>query len=276
MTHTRSLVARLLFAFFVAAVIPEASAGELILVAGGGTGGDGATAKRAALIAPFGVGFDAGGTLFFVEMTGHRVRKISRDGLVKSVAGTGSVGNGGDGGPAIDATLNGPHSLAVAKSGEIFVADTWNNRVRKIDRAVRRDHELCGDRAEGFRRRWWSGAGGGIRRNLLLGARRGKPINVLGGPRQSPNQKDRHEDRDCLDRRRQRQERRTRRRSGCNLGALGRSPSGGRRYAVGTSISWSAQGTPFGSSIDPGRFARWPVPASPVTQVMVATRCERG
>ncbi len=133
MTHTRSLVARLLFAVVVAAVIPEASAGELILVAGGGTEGDGATAERAALIAPFGVGFDAGGTLFFVEMTGHRVRKIGRDGLVKSVAGTGSMGDAGDGGPAINAALNGPHSLAVAKSGEIFVCDTWNNRVRKID-----------------------------------------------------------------------------------------------------------------------------------------------
>jgi len=133
MTRTRSLVTCLLFALGVGVVNPEASAGELILVAGGGTEGDGATAERAALIAPFGVGFDAGGTLFFVEMTGHRVRKIGPDGLVKSVAGTGSVGNGGDEGPAIDATLNGPHSLAVAKSGEIFVCDTWNNRIRKID-----------------------------------------------------------------------------------------------------------------------------------------------
>ena len=71
-----------------------------MLVAGGGTGGDGASADRAEIISPFGVGFDAAGTLFFVEMTGHRVRKIGPDGLVTTLAGTGREGSGGDDGPA--------------------------------------------------------------------------------------------------------------------------------------------------------------------------------
>ncbi len=55
-------------------------AGRLVLVAGGGSEGDGASADRARVTSPFGVGFDAKGTLYFVEMLGHRVRKIGPDG----------------------------------------------------------------------------------------------------------------------------------------------------------------------------------------------------
>ena len=132
-----------------------ARAGRLVLVAGGGHGGDGTSADRAELIAPFGVGFDAEGTLFFVEMTGHRVRKIGPDGLVTTVAGTGHEGSGGDDGPAAKAELNGPHSLAVTRDGDIFVADTWNNRVRKIDARSGRITNVAGTGRKGF-----SGDGG--------------------------------------------------------------------------------------------------------------------
>src|SRR3954454_1299239 len=75
--------------------------GRLVLVAGGGTGEDGAPADRAQLASPFGVGFDPEGTLFFVELTGERVRKIDPAGRVVTVAGTGKKGDGGDGGPAV-------------------------------------------------------------------------------------------------------------------------------------------------------------------------------
>ena len=91
------------------------------------------TPGGAQITSPFGVAFDDRGTLYFVEMLGHRVRKIGRDGLVTTLAGTGREGNGGDAGLAIRAEFNGPHSLAVTTSGDIYVADTWNNRVRKID-----------------------------------------------------------------------------------------------------------------------------------------------
>jgi sugar lactone lactonase YvrE len=131
------------------------SGGRLTLVAGGGTGADGAPASQAKLIAPFGVGFDASKTLFFVEMTGHRLRKIGQDGLVTTVAGTGHAGSGGDGAPAAQAQLNGPHSLAVAKNGDIFVADTWNNRVRKIDARTGVIANIAGTGKKGF-----SGDGG--------------------------------------------------------------------------------------------------------------------
>ena len=130
-------------------------AGRLVLVAGGGAGGDGASADRAKLISPFGTGFDSEGTLFFVEMTGHRVRKIGADGLVVTLAGSGREGNGGDGGPAAQAELNGPHSLLVARNGDVLVSDTWNNRVRKIDARTGRITNVAGTGRKGF-----SGDGG--------------------------------------------------------------------------------------------------------------------
>ncbi len=131
------------------------SAGRLVLVAGGSAGGDGSPADRAELISPFGVGFDAEGTLFFVEMIGNRVRKIGPDGLVTTIAGTGRKGSLGDDGPAAKAELNGPHSLAVTRSGDIYVADTWNNRVRKIDARSGRIATVAGTGQKGF-----SGDGG--------------------------------------------------------------------------------------------------------------------
>ncbi len=129
--------------------------GRLVLVAGGGAGGDGSPADQAEVITPFGVDFDAGGALFFVELNGHRVRKIGPDGLVTTLAGTGRKGDSGDDGPAIRAELNGPHSLVVTKNGDVIVADTWNNRVRKIDPRTGRITNVAGTGRKGF-----SGDGG--------------------------------------------------------------------------------------------------------------------
>ena len=165
------------------AVDDPGRAGRLVLVAGGGTGGDGASADRAKLVSPFGVGFDAEGTLFFVEMTGHKVRKIGPDGLVVTVAGSGQVGSGGDDGPAARAELNGPHSLAVAGNGDVFVTDTWNNRVRKIDARSGRITTIAGTGRKGF-----SGDGGPATRAEFGGIylprpRRGRADDGPGGPR---------------------------------------------------------------------------------------------
>ena len=165
------------------AVDDPGRAGRLVLVAGGGTGGDGASADRAKLVSPFGVGFDAEGTLFFVEMTGHKVRKIGPDGLVVTVAGSGQVGSGGDDGPAARAELNGPHSLAVAGNGDVFVTDTWNNRVRKIDARSGRITTIAGTGRQGVLRGWRAGHPGRIRRDLLPRPRRGRADDGPGGPR---------------------------------------------------------------------------------------------
>ena len=134
-----------------ARIEPEFSNGRLTSVAGGDT----AAPDRTKIVSPFGIAFDAEKTLFFVEMTGRRVRKIGRDGLVITIAGTGSEGSRGDDGPAATAELNGPHSLAVAKNGDIFIADTWNNRVRKVDARTGIITNFAGTGRKGF-----SGDGG--------------------------------------------------------------------------------------------------------------------
>ncbi len=117
---------------FVLAVSSGVRADRVVLVAGGGTQGDGA-ATEAKLQAPFGIDFDRDGNLYFVEMVGQKLRKIDTKGMLTTLAGTGDKGNTGDDGPATKATFNGMHSLAVEVTGDLFLADTWNNRVRKVD-----------------------------------------------------------------------------------------------------------------------------------------------
>lgn len=82
---------------------------------------------------PFGVDFDNAGNAYVVEYEGHRVLKIDAKGNLTTIAGTGVKGFGGDSGPAIKAQFSGMHGLAIAPNGDIYVADTWNNRVRKIN-----------------------------------------------------------------------------------------------------------------------------------------------
>jgi NHL repeat len=129
--------------------------GRIVLIAGEGSPSDRGAGEHTRLNGPFGVGFDAQGVLYFVEMTGQRVRKLGADGLVTTIAGTGRQGDSGDRGPADRALLNGPHSLAVAHNGDVFVADTWNNRVRKIDAKSGRIATVLGTGKKGF-----SGDGG--------------------------------------------------------------------------------------------------------------------
>jgi sugar lactone lactonase YvrE len=130
--HT--LVRRLVAPFALClAVAPAARADKLVVVAGGGKGDDGVPATQARLVAPFGVDFDRAGNLYIVEMTGARVLKVDPKGILHVLGGTGTKGDRGDGGPATLAQFNGPHSLAVTPDGTVYLADTWNNRVRKID-----------------------------------------------------------------------------------------------------------------------------------------------
>ena len=110
-----------------------AQAEKVVLVAGGGDGGSGSPAEAAKLVAPFGVDFDRSGNMYMVEMTGYRAHKVDDKGILTTIAGTGEKGNRGDGGPALKAEFNGMHSLAVAPDGSVFLADTWNNRVRRYD-----------------------------------------------------------------------------------------------------------------------------------------------
>jgi sugar lactone lactonase YvrE len=108
-------------------------ADKLVLVAGGGTADDGVPATQAKLDKPFCVAFDKAGNLFIGEFAGHRIRKVDTRGIISTVAGTGEKGFSGDGGPAIHAQINTVHDLIVADNGDIYVADTNNKRVRKIE-----------------------------------------------------------------------------------------------------------------------------------------------
>src|SRR5208283_1475129 len=97
-----------------------------------GFGGDGGPAPRAQLNHPEGVAVDASGNLYIADTDNNRIRKISPNGIITTVAGTGIAGFSGDGGPASQAQLNHPEGVAVDASGNLYIADTGNNRIRKI------------------------------------------------------------------------------------------------------------------------------------------------
>lgn len=110
-----------------------ARADKLVLFAGGGTEKDNVPATKAKLNQPFGIDFDKAGNAYIVELGGGRILKVDTAGKLTILAGTGKKGDKGDGGDAINATFNGMHSLAVAPDGVFYIADTWNNRLRKFN-----------------------------------------------------------------------------------------------------------------------------------------------
>jgi DNA-binding beta-propeller fold protein YncE len=110
-----------------------ARADTLVLIAGGGDGENNVPATKARLIQPFGIDFDRAGNFYLAELQGQRLLKVDPKGIFTILAGTGKKGDSGDGGDPLSATFNGMHSLAVTPDGAIYAADTWNNRVRKID-----------------------------------------------------------------------------------------------------------------------------------------------
>ncbi len=88
--------------------------------------------KPSPLKAPFGIDFDANGTMWIVELGGGRVHRRMADGQLAVVAGDGSKSYKGDGGPMGQATFNGMHNVAVTPAGDVYIADTWNHSVRRI------------------------------------------------------------------------------------------------------------------------------------------------
>jgi len=102
-------------------------------IAGGGSGGDSGPATSATLDAPAGVAVDASGNLFTTSY-GGRVRRVdSATGLITTVAGNGISSFSGDGGPATSAALLTPLGMAMDANGNLFIADVWNNRIRRVD-----------------------------------------------------------------------------------------------------------------------------------------------
>lgn len=96
-----------------------------------GFAGDGGLATSARLNQPDDVAVDAAGNLYVLDQGNQRVRKVSA-GIITTVAGNGQAGFGGDGGPAKLASLNNPQAIAVDASGNLYIADTGNDRVRRV------------------------------------------------------------------------------------------------------------------------------------------------
>jgi sugar lactone lactonase YvrE len=131
-------------------VLPCARADKLVLVAGGGTQAENTSATRAKLQGQFGVDFDGKGNLYIVEMVGQRLLRVDGKGDLTVLAGTGRKGDGGDDGPPRKAEFNGMHSLAVTPDGDVYLADTWNNRVRRIDHKTGMIAAFAGTGEKGF------------------------------------------------------------------------------------------------------------------------------
>ena len=114
------------------------SAGVITTVAGTGIRGfsrDGGPAVDAWLASPGGVAVDGAGNLFIADDGNRRIRKVDSAGVITTVAGTGGFGFSGDGGPAVDARLSYPRGVAVDGAGNLFIADWWDDRIRKVDSA---------------------------------------------------------------------------------------------------------------------------------------------
>src|ERR1035438_693246 len=111
-----------------------AAGGTISTIAGSGSSGDsgdGGPALSADLLWPAGLALDTAGNLYV--STGSRVRKVSSDGTIAAFAGTSSPGYGGDGQAATRASLREPHGLAVDSAGNVYIADSGNFRIRKVD-----------------------------------------------------------------------------------------------------------------------------------------------
>ncbi len=116
-------------------VLKISPGGVITTVAGIGTSGysgDGGAAVSAQLNWPKDVALDSSGNLYIADTANNRIRKVSPDGIITTIAGNGSFSISGDGGPAISASLNIPSGIALDGAGNIYIGDTNNFRVRKI------------------------------------------------------------------------------------------------------------------------------------------------
>lgn len=111
------------------------SKGFIETVAGTGTAGwsgDGGKATAAKINNPMGMSFDAAGNLYFADTFNHRIRKISKEGIITTIAGRGNPGFAGDNGQATSARLFYPKGVHYGPDGKLYIADTFNSRIRVI------------------------------------------------------------------------------------------------------------------------------------------------
>lgn len=130
------------------------STGLISTIAGTGTAGyngDGILATTAQINTPSALAFDRNGDLYFTDRSNHRVRKITTStGIISTVAGTGTAGYNGDGILATAAQLNGPNEVSFDASGNLYIADWFNNRVRKADNSTGIISTIAGTGTAGY------------------------------------------------------------------------------------------------------------------------------
>lgn len=114
-----------------------------------GYSGDGGPAVDASLSAPGGLASSPDGSLYVADTKNHRIRRIAPDGTITTVAGTDVHGGGGDGAPALSTALTAPAGVAVGRDGSVYIADTGQHRILKVDRLGVVEH-LAGSGAAGF------------------------------------------------------------------------------------------------------------------------------
>ena len=123
----------------VRATVSGNSVNSFASVAGNGTpslSGDGGAATQAQLGNPYAVAVDSNGNLFIADNQNSVIREIGPNGIITTIAGNGVPGNSGDGGPATAAQLKDPRGVAVAPNGDVYISDTGNASVRKVDHST--------------------------------------------------------------------------------------------------------------------------------------------
>jgi len=131
----------------------DAVTGFIRTIAGTGAAGfngDGQAATSAQLNSPWSVAVAQDGSIYIADLTNNRVRKVSASGVISTVAGTGTRGFMGDGGLATQAMLGEPAAVAIDPAGDIYIADSDNNRVREISASTGLIETICGNDSEQF------------------------------------------------------------------------------------------------------------------------------
>jgi trimeric autotransporter adhesin len=150
--------ANVYIADYINQVIREVSVatGNISTVAGNqglgrGYSGDGGPATSAGLNYPASIAVDSHGNLYIADTYNHRIREVSAaTGQIRTVAGNGALGFGGDGGPATSARLSVPYGVAVDSNGNLYIADTYNNRIREVSAATSQIFTVAGNGTAGY------------------------------------------------------------------------------------------------------------------------------
>ncbi len=137
-----------------------------------GHSGDGGKATQAQLDNPFGVVRGPDGAIWFCEYSGQRIRRVAQDGIISTIAGNGTAGYSGDGGPATRASFNLPHEIRFDRAGDLYIVDMSNHAIRKVNLKTGTISTLAGTGKPGY-----SGDGGPAAK-----AQFDKPHSIQFGP----------------------------------------------------------------------------------------------